>query len=138
MRFYKGLGAENVVFRVRTIDEIIAGFQATRRFAMYVLAAFAVLALVLSVVGIYGAVSYVVAATTEISAHGQHHRWRALRTDRRAALRTPSYFDSMLTKALVTSGACSSSPSSLSWSASARQRSSVMQPRHFVLSSPTT
>src|SRR4030095_6611264 len=43
----QGLGAENVMFRVRTLDQIIAGYQITRRFTMYVLIAFAALALLL-------------------------------------------------------------------------------------------
>ena len=55
------------MFRIRTADEIITSYQATRRFAMYVLAAFAGLALLLCCVGIYGVVSYIVARrTTEI------------------------------------------------------------------------
>ncbi len=57
-------GAENVMFRVRTAGDIIASYQTTRRFAMYVLAAFAVLALLLCCVGIYGVVSYNVARRT--------------------------------------------------------------------------
>src|SRR5262249_2491177 len=60
-------GAENVMFRIRTAGEIITNYQATRRFAMYVLTAFAALALVLCCLGIYGVVSYLVARrTTEI------------------------------------------------------------------------
>ena len=60
-------GGENVMFRIRTAGEIIAGYQATRRFAMYVLATFAVIALVLCCIGIYGVVSYsVTRRTTEL------------------------------------------------------------------------
>lgn len=60
-------GVDNVMFRVRTVEEIIDSYQSTRRFAMFVLTAFAVLALVLCCIGIYGVISYAVARrTTEL------------------------------------------------------------------------
>jgi predicted permease len=86
-------GGENVMFRIRTIDEIVAGYQATRRFAMYVLTGFAVLALLLCCVGIYGVVSYIVARrTTEIGirmalgANARHILRMVLRQGLRLAL----------------------------------------------------
>ena len=47
-------------FNLRTMDEIVASWLATRRFAMMVLSVFAALALILAAVGIYGVISYIV------------------------------------------------------------------------------
>jgi putative ABC transport system permease protein len=48
------------VIRMRTYDSIISTLMATRRFTLVLLAAFAGTALLLAVVGLYGALSYVV------------------------------------------------------------------------------
>jgi hypothetical protein len=63
------------MFRVRTAGDIITGYQATRRFAMYVLAVVAVLALLLSTVGVDVVVSYIVTRRTRRAVHaaGQLH-----------------------------------------------------------------
>ncbi len=56
----RGIDALQPVTRIRTYDGIVAQLMATRRFTLVLLGLFAGTALVLAIVGLYGAVSYVV------------------------------------------------------------------------------
>jgi ABC-type antimicrobial peptide transport system permease subunit len=52
--------APDVPVRVRTLEEILSASLAQRRFSLVLLAAFAAVAVVLAVTGIYGVISYLV------------------------------------------------------------------------------
>jgi predicted permease len=72
------VNSQQVMYNARTMDEIISGSLAARRFSMALLGIFAALALVMASVGIYGVISYLAAQRThEIGirmALGAEHR----------------------------------------------------------------
>ena len=55
---------QNVISRPQTMNEVIAGTLADRRFSMVLLDAFAVVALLLASLGLYGVISYLVGQRT--------------------------------------------------------------------------
>jgi len=58
------LNKDQAVFNVRTMEQAVAQSVAPRRFSMLLLSVFAVVALALASLGIYGLMSYVVAQST--------------------------------------------------------------------------
>jgi putative ABC transport system permease protein len=59
-----GIDRDLPVFRVKTMEQYVADSMAQRRFAMFVFGIFAVIALVLAAVGLYGVMAYSVTQRT--------------------------------------------------------------------------